>query len=51
MLPPLVQSLEEVRAALEAEQGKSMRLEVELAEARQQLGRMEELERELQKYR
>lgn len=28
-----------------------MRLEVELAEARQQLGRMEELERELQKYR
>ncbi|PRW20510.1 acyl- -binding domain-containing 4 [Chlorella sorokiniana] len=42
---------EEARAALEAEQAKAMRLEVELAEARQQLGRMEELERELQKYR
>jgi len=28
-----------------------MRLEVELAEAQQQLGRMEELEKELQKYR
>jgi hypothetical protein len=36
---------------LEAEQGRSMRLEVELAEARQALGRMEELDRELQKYR
>ncbi|KAI7839120.1 hypothetical protein COHA_007124 [Chlorella ohadii] len=42
---------EEARAALEAEQAKSMRLEVEVAEARQELGRMEELERELQKYR
>ena len=45
------QALEEARAAVEAEQGRSMRLEVELAEARQALGRMEELERELQKYR
>lgn len=49
--PSPLQSLEETRAALEAEQGKSMRLEVELAEAAQKLGRMEELERELQKYR
>ena len=52
-MPPClpVQALEEARAALEAEQAKSMRLEVELAEAQQKLGRMEELERELQKYR
>ncbi|KAL4424739.1 hypothetical protein ABPG77_000082 [Micractinium sp. CCAP 211/92] len=44
-------ALDEARTALEAEQAKSMRLEVELAEAQQKLGRMEELERELQKYR
>jgi hypothetical protein len=45
------QGLEEVRAALEAEQARAVRLEVELAEARRQLARMEELERELTKYR
>lgn len=45
------QALEEARTALEAEQGRAMRLEVEVAEAQQALGRMEELERELQKYR
>ena len=55
-LPPsrpslLSQALEEARAAAEAEQGRSMRLEVDLAEARQDLGRMEELEKELQHYR
>lgn len=44
-------ALEEARAALEGEQGKAMRLEVELAEAQQKLERMEELERELEKYR
>ncbi|KAL4422567.1 hypothetical protein ABPG75_008764 [Micractinium tetrahymenae] len=44
-------ALEEARAALEAEQSRGMQLEVELAEAQQRLGRMEELERELQKYR
>ncbi|PSC67948.1 acyl-binding domain-containing 4-like isoform X1 isoform A [Micractinium conductrix] len=44
-------ALEEARTALEAEQGRAMRLEVEVAEAQQALGRMEELERELQKYR
>ncbi|KAI3430306.1 hypothetical protein D9Q98_004902 [Chlorella vulgaris] len=44
-------ALEEARAALEAEQAKGVRLEVELAEARQSLERMEELDRELQKYR
>ena len=47
----VAQAAEEARGALEAEQAQAMRLEVELAEARQQLGRMEELERELQKYR
>jgi hypothetical protein len=49
--PPPVQALEEAREALEAEQAKGVRLEVELAEARQRLERMEELDRELQKYR
>lgn len=46
-----MQALEEARAALEAEQAKGVKLEVELAEARQRLERMEELDRELQKYR
>lgn len=53
LVPPRLpaQALDEARTALEAEQAKSMRLEVELAEAQQKLSRMEELERELQKYR
>lgn len=54
-LPPCIrpsaQGLEEARAALEAEQARAVQLEVALAEARQQLGRMEELERELARYR
>jgi hypothetical protein len=45
------QGLEEARAALEAEQARGVQLEVALAEARRELGRMEELERELQRYR
>lgn len=48
--PPL-QAADEARAGLEAEQARAVRLEVELAEARQALGRMQELERELQKHR
>lgn len=43
--------LEGVKGELAEEQGKSMRLEVELAELRQQLAEKDELEKELSKYR
>jgi len=46
-----VQALAEARGALEGEQGKVVKLEVEVAELRQQLGRMGELEKELEQYR
>eukprot|EP00192_Tetraselmis_astigmatica_P008654 CAMPEP_0117679946 /NCGR_PEP_ID=MMETSP0804-20121206/18077_1 /TAXON_ID=1074897 /ORGANISM="Tetraselmis astigmatica, Strain CCMP880" /LENGTH=631 /DNA_ID=CAMNT_0005489385 /DNA_START=286 /DNA_END=2178 /DNA_ORIENTATION=- len=44
-------NLEEVRAGLSEEQNKNFKLEVEVAELRQKLGHMEELEREVEQFR
>lgn len=46
-----MQELSEARSQLSAEQGKVFKLEVELAEARQKLQGVAELERELSHYR
>ena len=44
-------NLEEVRSGLNEEQNKNFKLEVEVAELRQKLGHMEELEKELEQFR
>lgn len=44
-------SLEESRSALTTEQNKNFKLEVEMAELKQKLSQMEEMEKELEHYR
>ena len=47
----LVQRVTDAEAQLSDEQAKTMRLEVALAESQQKLGKMEELEKELEHHR
>ncbi len=47
----MLQRASDAEAQLSDEQAKVMRLEVTVAEQQQQLGRMEELEKELQHHR
>jgi hypothetical protein len=49
LLVPL-QALEEARHALSAEQARTLKLEAQLAEAREKLGTVTDLERALERY-
>jgi membrane-bound lytic murein transglycosylase B len=46
----LLQALEEARHALSAEQARTLKLEAQLAEAREKLGTVADLERALERY-
>jgi hypothetical protein len=46
-----LQELQDVKAALSGEQSRALKLEAELAEARQRLDAVHELEKELARYR
>lgn len=51
LLLHLLQAVDEMRHALAAEQAKTLKLEVQLAELNERLGSVAELERELARYR